>query len=97
MISLFDAIADYFREARFTDLNYRDIGELEIAVNKLEGYSFTELDPCLRSVLFLSAISVELLNPIFAHTDAIGSGMRKKISPVSERIFHHLAVLTVPA
>jgi hypothetical protein len=97
VISLFEAIADYFREARFTDLNYRDIAELETAVNKLEGYSITELDPYLRSVLFLSAISVELLNPIFAHTDAIGSGMRKKISPVSGRIFHHLAVVTAPA
>jgi hypothetical protein len=47
-----------------------------------------------RSIWFLSAISVDLLNPIFARTDAIGSGMRKKIKPVTDRVFHHLRALT---
>lgn len=92
-VSLFDAIAAYFREARCIDEDYRDINELENAVNAL-GYQFgPELEKFVRSIWFLSAISVELLNPIFAHSDAVGSGMRKKIKPLTERIFHHLNVL----
>lgn len=93
-VSLFDAIANYFHETRFTDTGYRDIDELEHAVSELECKYGAELEPYLRSIWFLSAISVALLDPIFARTDAIGSGMRRKIKPVTDRIFHHLRVLS---
>ena len=92
-VSLLDAIARYFHDSRFTDVEYRDVAELEAAVNRVEFKQVVDVENYMRSIGFLSAISVELLNPIFAHSDAIGSGMRKKIKPVTERIFHHLRVL----
>jgi hypothetical protein len=92
-VSLFEAIAEYFRRTRFTDGGYRDVGQLEAAVAGFEWNRQPGLEGYVRSILFLSSISVELLNPIFARTDAIGSGMRRKIRPLTERIFHHLSVL----
>jgi hypothetical protein len=92
-VSLFEAIASYFRGARIGETRYRDIAEIDHAVGEREWKQAPELEPYLRSLWFLSAVSVELLNPIFARTDAIGSGMRNKIKPLTERIFHHLGVL----
>jgi len=93
VVSLFEAIANYFSTERFTDVDYRDVAKLEAAVDQLDCQLPKDLENYARSVWFLSAISVELLNPIFSHTDAIGSGMRQKINPLTERIFHHLKVL----
>lgn len=92
-VSLFEAIASYFRDARLIDTDYRDVNQLEDAVCATEWEQKPDLERYVRSIWFLSAITVELLNPIFARTDAIGSGMRKKIKPVSDRISHHLGVL----
>ena len=93
VVSLFEAIANYFSTVRFADVEFRDIAKLEAAVDQLECLLPRELENYARSIWFLSAISVELLNPVFAHTDAIGSGMRKKIKPLTERIYHHLKIL----
>ena len=92
-VSLFAAIANYFRDARVIDADYRDVGELDSAVGAAEWKRSPDLEVYVRSIWFLSAISVELLNPIFARTDAIGSGMRSKIKPVTDRISQHLGVL----
>lgn len=92
-VSLLAAISNYFRDARLLETDYRDVDALEAAVSALEPEPPAELESYLRSTWFLSAISVELLNPIFARTDAIGSGMRRKIKPVTDRIGHHLDVL----
>ncbi len=92
-VSLFEAIANYFGAARFSDTGYRDVGELEAAVVAHPLSVPGELAHWTRSVLFLSAVSVELLNPVFARTDAIGSGMRRKIAPLTDRIVHHLRAL----
>jgi hypothetical protein len=92
-VSLLAAISNYFRDARLIETDYRDVDALEAAVSAIELELPPELESYLRSVWFLSAISVELLNPIFARTDAIGSGMRRKIKPVTDRIAHHLGVL----
>ena len=45
---------------------------------------FCQLD--MRGKVVLSCISVKLVNPVFAQTDAIGSGMRKKIKPITDPI-----------
>ena len=44
-------------------------------------------------MIILSCLSVKLVNPIFARTDAIGTMMRKKIQPVTDPIFDQFAVL----
>jgi hypothetical protein len=47
----------------------------------------------LGSMMILSCLTVELVNPIFARTDAIGSVMRKKISPIADPILEYLGML----
>ncbi len=89
-VALFDAIAGYFQQARVIGGNFRDIDALEQAVSQADWAGEPELENYARSIFFLAAIGVELLNPIFSKTDAIGSGMRRKIKPVTDRIFHHL-------
>lgn len=93
-VSLFEAIANYFHQARPDICVYQDVDKMEQAVSNLEWKQCPELEHYIRSAWFLSAISDEMLNPVFAKTDAVGSGMRRKIKPITERIFHHLSVLT---
>ncbi len=47
----------------------------------------------LTAMLVLSCVSVKLVNDIFAHTDAIGTVMRKKIKPVSDGILRQCRIL----
>ena len=44
-------------------------------------------------MIVLACLSVKLVNPIFARTDAIGTVMRKKLKPVTEPIHEQIAVL----
>lgn len=46
-----------------------------------------EFDQDLKAMLLLAHASTSLLSPIFAHTDAVGSVMRKKIQPVTTPVF----------
>ncbi len=92
-VSLFEAIANYFQQARPDDIVYHDVDDLEDALRVLEWRHQSELEHYVRSIWFLSAISEEMLTPIFARSDTIGSGMRRKIKPLTDRIFHHLGVL----
>ncbi len=41
----------------------------------------------------LACLSVKLVNPIFARSDAIGTVMRKKIKPVTDPVFAQLKIL----
>ncbi|TNF90977.1 MAG: sulfur reduction protein DsrS [Gammaproteobacteria bacterium] len=93
-VLLFEAIARYFHEARAIHGCFRDIEELEEAVNRLEWTHDPQIENYGRSIWFLSALAVDLLDPIFSRTDAIGSGMRRKIKPITDRIFDHLHRLT---
>ncbi|MDJ0779426.1 MAG: sulfur reduction protein DsrS [Gammaproteobacteria bacterium] len=89
-VSLFQAMARYFASARVVEGQWRDAGELERAVAACPSPRAQGLEQQLDSLRFLSAISVSLLDPIFARTDSIGSGMRRKLQPVTDRILYHL-------
>ena len=89
-VLLFEAIAGYFRQSRTITRHFRDVGELENTVDRIPLDCGPDLESYARSICFLSSISVDLLDPIFSKTDAVGSGMRRKIKPVSDRIFTHL-------
>jgi len=56
----------------------KDIGEL---VSELP-----EAREMIKSMLILSQLDIHLVNPIFARTDAMGTVMRKKLSPVFDPI-----------
>lgn len=46
--------------------------------------------PILRSMVFLSMLSEQIVAPIFGVTDAIGSVMRKRLLPINEPTLAHL-------
>jgi hypothetical protein len=101
--SLLDAIAGYFNNVRPENFTADDInaicGEADAACNQTNDElqsvlgAVPELKNEVRAMLVFSCLSVKLINPIFAQTDAIGTMMRKKIKPITEPIVEQLHVL----
>ena len=87
---MLDAIAGYFsvlRPENFTDYDINVIcTEVEMACENSDGElcdvlgAVPELKSEVQAMLMLSCLSMKLINPIFAQTDAIGTMMRKKIN-----------------
>ncbi len=107
VVSLLAAIANYFSSVipeTFSEDNIDSIcAEAEIlcggdheAMNKvvsaLDG-TLENTQQYLCAVTVLACLSVKLVNPIFARSDAIGTVMRKKIKPVTEPVFEQLKIL----
>ena len=95
-VALFDAIRDYFTAARVTRDGFDDIEALQAAIDGCARPRPDGFEEYVDSLRFLAAITVELLNPVFARTDSVGSGMRRKLEPISERLFLHLERLGAP-
>ena len=100
--SLLDAIAMYFRAVRpeaFTDDDIVAIAEEagHLCTTDADSQAVLQampgLAPAIRASILLSCLSVRLVNPIFARTDAIGTMMRKKIQPVTDPVFEQLKCL----
>jgi hypothetical protein len=101
--SLLDAIAGYFSEVRPEVFTADDINaicaEAEAACDEANNELRAVLDvvPELKSevqaMLAFSCLSVKLINPIFAQTDAIGTMMRKKIKPITDPVVEQLHAL----
>lgn len=108
VVALFEAIEAYFREVRPHSERRRDIGQILAEARQFcetsESCIYREaiediktrlpqLTPLLESVFVLSCVGEQLLAPIFATTDAVGSVMRRKIEPVSKPLSQHIANL----
>jgi hypothetical protein len=52
-----------------------------------------ELRETIQAILILSGLGYSILRPIFSHTTAIGSLMRKKLAPVINPILEQIAIL----
>jgi len=50
----------------------------------------------IEAMLGLASITDAIATPVFARTDAIGSVMRKKLAPVTDRLFAQFTVLRQP-
>ncbi len=68
--------------------NHKDIHDIFITMD-----DSSVLKKYLQAMIVLSCLSVRLVNPIFSHTDAIGTVMRKKIKPVTDPIHEQLKIL----
>ena len=53
----------------------------------------SDYSAALKSMMKLACLGVDVVNPIFAQTDAIGTVMRRKLEPVSGPVLQHCAVL----
>ena len=108
VVALFEAIEAYFDDIRPHAERRRDIAQILAEANQFctvsescrhhEAISniktqIPEVMPLLESLFVLACVGEQLLAPIFATTDAVGSVMRRKIEPVSKPISQHIAQL----
>jgi len=108
VVALFEAIEAYYRDIRPHGERRRDINQIlteakkycEISESCLHKQAIdaikTQLPqalPLLESLFVLSCVGEQLIAPIFATTDAVGSVMRRKIEPVSTPISQHIGLL----
>ena len=101
--ALTNALGHYFAVARLVVESPREIATIEQMVEALCGMQEGPLHELLAAVpaltaeihamLFLAQIDEAIVTPIFAHTDAVGSVMRKKLEPVLQPIQQQFAVL----
>ena len=110
IVTLFRTLEHYFQSLRpHTDIR-RDINEILADAMQhstaTEASCFQDQINCLyeklpetqsiiESMLVFSCVGEQLVNPIFALTDAVGSVMRRKIEPVTKPLTMHLNRLLV--
>ena len=107
VVSLLEAISKYFETIlpdKFTDddihaicseaetLCRSDNEALNKVVASLQG-NVEDGQKYLSAMTVLACLSVKLVNPIFARSDAIGTVMRKKIKPVTDPVVEQLHIL----
>ncbi len=81
--------ADSLCCASNTDNSNADISKVMAVLSEVS----ENVQQQLSAMTVLACLSVRLVNPIFAHTDAIGTVMRKKIKPVTDPVFQQLQIL----
>ena len=107
VVSLLAAVANYFTSIVPEDFSEHDIqlicseaeslccsnsSEIKEVLDSIQG-EVDDVQKYLCAMTVLACLSVKLVNPIFARTDAIGTVMRKKIKPVTDPIFEQLKIL----
>lgn len=106
VVHLFEALEDYFSGVRPNPSGHRSIERLIEDAARLEACvvepgrrgHFRDLEralpagdrPLLESLLVFGLVGEPLLAPIFGNTDAVGSGLRMALEPVSQSLFTHL-------
>jgi hypothetical protein len=106
VVALLDTVGDYFSAIRTNERGHRDIESIATEVAQLCDGGIARpsaLDEVLQTIpgmraqcaamLALSMCSEQLVAPIFGLTDAIGSVMRKKITPITAFALKQFAVL----
>lgn len=107
VVSLLTAVSKYFESVipeRFTEddiemisaeaksLCCSDNEDLNKVVSALEGTT-ENVQQYLCAMTVMACLSVKLVNPIFARTDAIGTVMRKKIKPITDPVLEQIYML----
>ncbi|MEJ2391456.1 MAG: DsrS [Gammaproteobacteria bacterium] len=108
VVALFEAIEAYFNEIRPHGERRRDIEQIlaearqfcEVSESCIHRQAIDEFKsqlpqamPLLESLFVLSCVGEQLIAPVFATTDAVGSVMRRKIEPISKPIVQHIGKL----
>ena len=100
-LQLFRAIQVYFNPSNeLTRELPRDIEQVQASTRENfaaveQGFSDldAEADAALRAIYHLAHVSEQLLNPVFAQTDAVGTVMRKRLQHISDFISDNIRVL----
>lgn len=108
VVALFEAIEAYFYTIRPHNERRRDIEQIRSeakqfctisesccyreAIDNIKTRS-PESMPLLESLFVLACVGEQLIAPVFATTDAVGSVMRRKIEPVTKPLLQHVGLL----
>ena len=108
IVALFEAIEAYFQAIRPHNERRRDIDQIlteakqfctisgscrhQEAIEAIKA-QLPDILPLLESLFVLACVGEQLIAPIFATTDAVGSVMRRKIEPVTKPLTQHTGVL----
>ncbi|AGA33265.1 DsrS [Thioalkalivibrio nitratireducens DSM 14787] len=106
VVHLFEAIENYFAPVRPSAAGHRSMEYLIDDATRMDACvadpercrQFRELrsalpsgdQPLLESLLVMGLVGEPLLAPIFGNTDAVGSGLRMALDPVTRGLFPHL-------
>ena len=108
VVAMFEAFEEYFQVARPHAEKRRDIehilDEASRLINAEQSSVFDDelgvlreqlpdVLPLVQSLFVLSFVGEQLVAPIFAKTDAVGTVMRRKLEPVSLPLSEHLNLL----
>ncbi|MGD8782932.1 MAG: DsrS [Thioalkalispiraceae bacterium] len=108
VVALFEAIESYFKHIRPHEEKRRDINQITDEVSQLctceqdslfqqditvIKQTIPQIEPALKSLLTLSCVGEQLVAPVFAKTDSVGSVMRRKLEPISNPLAKHLNIL----
>jgi hypothetical protein len=107
--AVLNAVGQYFCTIRTINAEVRDIdwlaGQVDLLCdhtrNGLDGVNeilseLPKLLPEIKAILFLAHVSENLVTPVFALTDAVGTVMRKKIEPITKLLLEQVTVLRTP-
>lgn len=108
VVALFEAIEAYFKVIRPHHERRRDVEQIlaeakQFCVSSESCSLKPDIDalksalpaalPLLESVFVLACVGEQLIAPVFATTDAVGSVMRRKIEPVAKPLQQHISLL----
>ena len=105
VIAVLNAVSDYFSSL---DLMPKKAEDIQLILKTASEFidnqpndalaeilaALPEAEDMLHALLVLSAISEQVVNPVFSRSDAIGTLMRKKLEPVFEPIRQQIKLLT---
>jgi hypothetical protein len=106
VVHLFEALESYFADVRPSSIGHRSMQGLVSDAARMDGCvadpqrcsEFRDLNTALperdrgllESLLVFGLVGEPLLAPIFGNTDAVGSGLRTALEPVTRDMFPHL-------
>jgi hypothetical protein len=66
--------------------------ELSVEIEELKN-AIPDISRLLNSIFVLSCVGEQLVAPVFALTDAVGTVMRRKLEPISKPVSENLNIL----
>lgn len=104
VVMLLEAVRNYYADIRLEGSVHRDMASIEQDVEQLCASALPvslqevtrqspEYQQQLKAMLKLACVGVDVVNPIFAQTDAIGTVMRRKLEPVTKPLLAQCALL----
>lgn len=107
VVMTLEAIRAHLNDVRLDGAGRREMAEIENDVEQMFSSAngnapaglaeliadAPEYSNAIKAMMKLACVGVDVVNPIFAQTDAIGAAMRRKLEPVSKPVLQYCAIL----